>query len=124
MYPSEEASDGSLPGFAAYGDLMACVLGIFVLFIILFTATQRAVLRPDQGGFFYMRLGMDELKMFALAFGIGWVLAHFVLRPIERIAATARTIEASRDVSRRASSLTGGCGARRSSWSMAQLRPR
>lgn len=37
----------------------------------------------------------------ALAFGIGWVLSRFALRPIERIAATARTIEESRDFSRR-----------------------
>ncbi|MET0340832.1 MAG: OmpA family protein [Polyangiales bacterium] len=34
MYPSEEASEGALPAFAAFGDLMACVLGIFVLFFV------------------------------------------------------------------------------------------
>jgi signal transduction histidine kinase len=37
----------------------------------------------------------------ALAFGIGWGLSRVALRPINRIAETARTIEASRDVSRR-----------------------
>jgi hypothetical protein len=50
------------------GPLMLAELGMGMLFIVLFTATQRAVLRPEQGGFAYMRLGMDELKMFALAF--------------------------------------------------------
>jgi signal transduction histidine kinase len=36
-----------------------------------------------------------------LAYGIGWGLSRVALRPIERIAATARTIEESRDFSRR-----------------------
>lgn len=34
MYPSERESDGPLPLFAAFGDLMACALGIFVLFFV------------------------------------------------------------------------------------------
>lgn len=33
MYPSER-EEGALPVFAAFGDLMACVLGIFVLFFV------------------------------------------------------------------------------------------
>jgi hypothetical protein len=53
---------------AMMGPILLAEFGMMVLFIVLFTATQRAVLRPEQSGFFYMRLGMDELKMFALAF--------------------------------------------------------
>jgi flagellar motor protein MotB len=34
MYPSERESDGPLPLYAAFGDLMACALGIFVLFFV------------------------------------------------------------------------------------------
>lgn len=34
MFPSERESDGPLPIFAAFGDLMACALGIFVLFFV------------------------------------------------------------------------------------------
>jgi outer membrane protein OmpA-like peptidoglycan-associated protein len=34
MYPSERESDGPLPVFAAFGDLMACALGVFVLFFV------------------------------------------------------------------------------------------
>jgi hypothetical protein len=51
-----------------FGMILLVELGMLVLFIVLFTATQRAVLRPEQGSLAYMRLGMDELKMFALAF--------------------------------------------------------
>jgi flagellar motor protein MotB len=34
MLPSERESDAQLPVFAAFSDLMACVLGIFVLFFV------------------------------------------------------------------------------------------
>lgn len=51
-----------------FGTIFLIEFGMLILAIVLFTATQRAVLRPEQGGFAYMRLGMDELKMFALAF--------------------------------------------------------
>ena len=34
MYPSEQEHESGLPVLAAYGDLMACVLGIFVLFFV------------------------------------------------------------------------------------------
>lgn len=50
------------------GSIFLLDFAILILMVVLFTATQRAVLRPEQGGLAYMRLGMDELKMFALAF--------------------------------------------------------
>lgn len=34
MLPSEREAESSLPVFAAFSDLMACVLGIFVLFFV------------------------------------------------------------------------------------------
>jgi flagellar motor protein MotB len=34
MYPSEGDGDASLPVFAAFSDLLACLLGIFVLFFV------------------------------------------------------------------------------------------
>ncbi|MET0287306.1 MAG: OmpA family protein [Polyangiales bacterium] len=34
MLPSEREADSQLPVFAAFSDLMACVLGIFVLFFV------------------------------------------------------------------------------------------
>ncbi|HEY6878483.1 MAG TPA: OmpA family protein [Polyangiales bacterium] len=34
MHPSEHEAESSLPVFAAFSDLMACVLGIFVLFFV------------------------------------------------------------------------------------------
>jgi outer membrane protein OmpA-like peptidoglycan-associated protein len=34
MYPTEADSETSLPVFAAFSDLLACVLGIFVLFFV------------------------------------------------------------------------------------------
>jgi flagellar motor protein MotB len=34
MYPSDGDGDASLPVFAAFSDLLACLLGIFVLFFI------------------------------------------------------------------------------------------
>src|SRR4051794_21168652 len=52
---------------AMLGRLLLVELGIFILFIILYTATQRAVLRPDESAFAYIRLGMDELRMLGLS---------------------------------------------------------
>jgi hypothetical protein len=49
------------------GQLLLVNLAYVVLAVMLGTATQRAVLRPEQGGFFYLRLGLDELRMLGLA---------------------------------------------------------
>jgi flagellar motor protein MotB len=34
MYPSDEESGAALPVWAAFGDLMACLVGVFVLFFV------------------------------------------------------------------------------------------
>lgn len=49
------------------GQLLLIYLGYTIIVLMLWTATQRAALRPEQSGFFFLRLGMDELRMFALA---------------------------------------------------------
>jgi hypothetical protein len=51
---------------SAGGILFLAEIGVFVLAMVLFTATQRAVLRPAERGFFYLRLGGDELRMIGL----------------------------------------------------------
>ncbi|HEY5711679.1 MAG TPA: hypothetical protein VIT38_07275 [Allosphingosinicella sp.] len=53
---------------AAGGLVFLAEIGIFVLIMVLFTAAQRAVLRPAERGFFYLRVGGDELRMIALGF--------------------------------------------------------
>jgi hypothetical protein len=41
-------------------------LALLILFIVLVAAPVRAVLRPEEPGFFYLRLGMDELRLFGV----------------------------------------------------------
>jgi hypothetical protein len=56
---------------AAGGIVFLAEIGVFALIVILFTATQRAILRPAERGFFFLRLGGDELRLI----GLGLVLA-------------------------------------------------
>ncbi len=57
-----------LAGFMSMMGRMLLIQLIFmVIFLILFTASQRAVLRPEQDGFAFIRLGMDELRIVGLA---------------------------------------------------------
>lgn len=48
-------------------------------------------------------LMITSLSILALAFGIGWLFSGFVLRPIQHITQTARTIGEERDFTRRVS---------------------
>lgn len=52
---------------ALFGRLSLFGIAFLLLFVILMTAAQRAVLRPADQGFFYIRVGMDELRMLAVA---------------------------------------------------------
>ena len=54
--------------FSTFGRLILVELLIFIVLIIVFSASQRAVLRPQDSEFAYLRLGMDELRMIGLAF--------------------------------------------------------
>lgn len=51
---------------AMMGRILLMELLILIIFTVLMTAAQRAVLRPADSSFASMRLGMDEVRMFAL----------------------------------------------------------
>jgi hypothetical protein len=77
-----EAGAGSPAAAAAVSSgmswLLLVELVILAVAIILFAAAQRAVLRPEAEGFAYLRLGMDELRLFGLAFGL-FILFYIAL---------------------------------------------
>jgi hypothetical protein len=54
--------------------------GILFLLMVLMAAGLRAVLRPEDSGFAFIRLGMDELRLFALMliFLVGFILLSIV----------------------------------------------
>jgi hypothetical protein len=52
---------------SAGGIAFLSEIGVFALVMVLFTATQRAVLRPAERGFAFLRLGGDELRLVGLA---------------------------------------------------------
>jgi hypothetical protein len=56
---------------AAGGIVFLAEIAVFAVLIAVFTATQRAVLRPAERGFAFLRVGMDELRMI----GVGLILA-------------------------------------------------
>jgi hypothetical protein len=70
---------------ANFGAMMGriALFGIvfMVVYAVLFAASQRAVLQPEREGFFYLRLGMDELRQLALGiiFVIGFYIALIVV---------------------------------------------
>jgi hypothetical protein len=43
----------------------------FLIMVVVLTAVQRAILHPGRDRFFYLRLGMDELRTFLLALLLG-----------------------------------------------------
>lgn len=51
----------------AMARLILVELAVLAVAMVLFTAAQRAVLQPERGGLAFMRVGMDELRMFGLA---------------------------------------------------------
>lgn len=53
---------------AAGGIVFLGEIGVFALIMVLVSATQRAVLRPLERGFAYLRLGADELRLIGLGF--------------------------------------------------------
>jgi hypothetical protein len=70
---------------AAGGIVFLAEIAVFGLIMMIFTATQRAVLRPAQRSFFYLRLGEDELRQIGLGLflsvclGVAMVLAMLAL---------------------------------------------
>lgn len=63
-----------------FGRLMLVCLAFLCLYNVLLTAAQRAVLRPEEGGFAYLRLGADELRQIGLSIIIGilFVAAYMI----------------------------------------------
>lgn len=59
------------------GRLLLLLLVMLVVYVILFAAVQRAVLKPEQRSFFYLRLGMDELRLLALS--IIFFVAYYIV---------------------------------------------
>jgi hypothetical protein len=87
-------SADTLGGGAAFGSMfgwmMLIQLASLLLFVILMTAAQRAVLRPEEEGLAYLRLGMDEVRMagLSLILIIGSYIA-FVLIAVAAVAVIA-----------------------------------
>lgn len=52
--------------FRAMGIMYLFYFGLFFVLTVLVAAGVRAVLRPDEPGFAYIRLGMDELRLIGL----------------------------------------------------------
>lgn len=52
---------------AMMGSIYLFDFGILVLLVVLVAAGLRAVLRPEDGGFAFIRLGMDEVRLVGLA---------------------------------------------------------
>jgi hypothetical protein len=52
---------------AMMGPFLLIQLGTLALFIVLYAASQRAVLRPGEPGFAFIRFGMDELRLAGLS---------------------------------------------------------
>lgn len=76
---------------SAFGTLMLSELVYFILYMILLTAAQRAVLRPEESGFASIRFGGDELRMVGLGIFIGFLflIAYFIAAAILGILAVA-----------------------------------
>jgi len=75
---------GSPPDPAAFlgmmGGLFLFELFLLLVLVVLFAAAFRAVMRPEESGFGFVRVGMDELRLLGLALlvGVGTFIAYFV----------------------------------------------
>lgn len=64
-----------------FGQLMLFQFGFFILYVAMWTAALRAILRPSEGGLAFIRFGMDEIRMFivmiilGIIFYFGFILA-------------------------------------------------
>ncbi|MEP9359202.1 hypothetical protein [Sphingomonas sp. KR3-1] len=63
--PQTAMQPGAMFG-SMFGLVLLVYLAIMFLWVVVTTAAFRAMLRPEDGGFAFMRLGMDELRMFGL----------------------------------------------------------
>lgn len=90
MTPSAPAAmQGNVWLGPVFSVVMLLYLVLLLLFVVLMNAVFRSMLRPDEGGFFFMRLGMDEFRMLGLllliyiasciVMVIGWLLLFLVM---------------------------------------------
>jgi hypothetical protein len=104
-YQMQAASPGGAANIAQVGAVIGRFLLVelfaMVVFTILAAAAFRAVLRPRDGTFGYLRVGMDELRLFALtllffvalylAFVVGMIVLVAIGVLIARLAAVVAT---------------------------------
>jgi hypothetical protein len=85
---------------AMVGRIFLMELLVLVVFTVLMTAAQRTVLRPADSSFASIRVGMDEVRMFALTLlvfigsYIGFVVLMMIVALIAGLLATAAGIAA------------------------------
>lgn len=60
-----------------YGGIFLIEIVALLMMLVIFAAAFRAVVRPEAGAFGYLRFGMDELRLIAIAIMLG--IAFFVL---------------------------------------------
>jgi hypothetical protein len=72
---------------ATMGQMVLLQLVFMLLFVVLMTAAQRAVLRPAEHGLASLRLGMDELRMLGLTLLL--VIGFYVLMVVGGIIVAA-----------------------------------
>jgi hypothetical protein len=83
---------------AMMGRIFLMEVLILIVFTVLMTAAQRTVLRPAESGFASIRLGMDEVRMFALTLllfigsYIGFVVLAMILALVAALLAAAAGI--------------------------------
>ncbi|MDG2534458.1 hypothetical protein P6144_12415 [Sphingomonas sp. HITSZ_GF] len=63
--PQTMTQPGSFLG-TGLGLMLLLYLVLLFLLVVLMNAVFRAMLRPEEGGFAFMRVGMDEFRMFGL----------------------------------------------------------
>jgi len=82
MMPTLVDTNAAVSGFAASTFSLFLLLNLCLLFlvVVLMNAVFRAMLRPEEGGFAFLRVGMDEFRMFGLVIlvAIGLFVAVFL----------------------------------------------
>lgn len=84
MMTLQAARSGGVPPAAMF-DGMGAMFGIYLVMLlgllVLYTAALRAAMRPAESAFAYLRIGMDELRMLAVAFIllVGFFILYFLL---------------------------------------------
>jgi hypothetical protein len=86
-----QASTGISSPLQMFGQIMLINLLNVLVYIILMTAAQRAVLRPQDNMLAYVRIGMDELRMLALTIilVVGAYIAFILLSIVVMLLAAA-----------------------------------